>query len=172
MAKTKVTALAEELLEDFLAAHGFELHNIEYVKEGKEWYLRVYIDRIWHGRADGAQTPAPAADGLPGVSLDDCELVSKFLSEKLDALDPIEQNYYLEVSSPGLDRELLREKDFIRFAGQKVVLRLYQPYEKKKTHIGTLAGIENDVITIRNQKGEALAFPKEQVAKIQLESVF
>ena len=188
MAKKKITDLIEEISADFLASNGLELYNTEFVKEGKDWFLRVYIDKLPPEETasaaedtDGALEQAAEA-GTAGdesrmteaqyVSTDDCEKVSRFLSAELDRLDPIEQNYYLEVSSPGMDRALLREKDFIRFAGEQVDISLYKAVDGRKNYEGTLLGLADGNIVIRDGSGAELAFPKEQVAKTKLAVIF
>ena len=166
MAKKKITEIVEEITADFLAEKGLELYNSEFVKEGKDWFLRVYIDRLPKEDADGNVEEEY-------VSTDDCEGVSRFLSSELDRLDPIEQNYYLEVSSPGLDRALIKEKDFIRFSGRMVDISLYKAVDGKKTYQGTLKGLTGDnkiVITDENEK--EIEFPREQVAKTRLAVIF
>ena len=166
MAKKKITEIVEEITADFLVQNGLELYNSEFVKEGKDWFLRVYIDKL----------PKEGADGNVEeeyVSTDDCESVSRFLSAELDRLDPIEQNYYLEVSSPGLDRALLKEKDFIRFCGHMVDISLYKAIDGKKAYQGTLKGLTDDnKIVITDEKGEEIEFPREQVAKARLAVIF
>lgn len=166
MAKKKITEIVEEITADFLGQNGLELYNSEFVKEGKDWFLRVYIDKL----------PKEGADGNVEeeyVSTDDCESVSRFLSAELDRLDPIEQNYYLEVSSPGLDRALLKEKDFIRFCGHMVDISLYKAVNGKKAYQGTLKGLTDDnKIVITDEKGEEIEFPREQVAKARLAVIF
>ena len=166
MAKKKITEIVEEITADFLGQNGLELYNSEFVKEGKDWFLRVYIDKL----------PKEGADGNVEeeyVSTDDCESVSRFLSAELDRLDPIEQNYYLEVSSPGLDRALLKEKDFIRFCGHMVDISLYKSIDGKKAYQGTLKGLTDDnKIVITDEKGEEIEFPREQVAKARLAVIF
>ena len=166
MAKKKITEIVEEITADFLGQNGLELYNSEFVKEGKDWFLRVYIDKL----------PKEGADGNVEeeyVSTDDCESVSRFLSAELDRLDPIEQNYYLEVSSPGLDRALLKEKDFIRFCGHMVDISLYKAVNGKKAYQGTLKGLTDDnKIVITDEKGEEIEFPREQVAKTRLAVIF
>ena len=166
MAKKKITEIVEEITADFLGQNGLELYNSEFVKEGKDWFLRVYIDKL----------PKEGADGNVEdeyVSTDDCESVSRFLSAELDRLDPIEQNYYLEVSSPGLDRVLLKEKDFIRFCGHMVDISLYKAVNGKKAYQGTLKGLTDDnKIVITDEKGEEIEFPREQVAKTRLAVIF
>ena len=162
MAKKKITEIVEEITADFLAENGLELYNSEFVKEGKDWFLRVYIDR---------QETEDKEEVY--VSTDDCEKVSRFLSEELDRLDPIEQNYYLEVSSPGLDRELIKEKDFIRFCGRLVDISLYKAIDGKKTYQGILKGLtEDNSIVITDEKEEEIEFPREQVAKARLAVIF
>lgn len=196
MAKKKITELIEELTTDFLAENGLELYNSEFVKEGKDWFLRVYIDKLpaeqtaskaaEDGNADGApeQEAAEATGGdcksadtetaakMQYVSTDDCEKVSRFLSAELDRIDPIEQNYYLEVSSPGMDRVLLREKDFKRFAGEQVDISLYKAASGRKTYEGKLVGLVDGQIVIIQENGTEIAFPKEQVAKTKLAVIF
>lgn len=174
MAKVKITELAETLLSDFLAENSLELYNIEFVKEGKDRFLRVYIDKM--------QEPG---EEEKYVDTDDCELVSRFLSEKLDEEDPIEENYYLEVSSPGLDRTLFKEKDYKRFAGREVEVSLYAAYEGKKKYEGVLIDLADDILSIETQpapaKGKAKAKPSapervdipfDMVAKTKLKVIF
>ena len=160
MAKKKITELVDELLADFLKECGMELYHSEFVKEGKDWFLRVYIDR------DGSQNENEY------VSTDDCEKVSRFLSKRLDDEDPITQNYYLEVSSPGMDRILYRVKDFARFTGSPVEVSLYKAIDGKKSYSGTLAGHIDDHVVITDEKNNELNIHSEQVAKTQLAEVF
>ena len=165
MAKKKITEIVEEITADFLAENGLELYNSEFVKEGKDWFLRVYIDRQQEEETEDKEEVY--------VSTDDCEKVSRFLSEELDRLDPIEQNYYLEVSSPGLDRELIKEKDFIRFCGRLGDISLYKAIDGKKTYQGILKGLtEDNSIVITDEKEEEIEFPREQVAKARLAVIF
>ena len=166
MAKKKITEIVEEITVDFLAEKGLELYNSEFVKEGKDWFLRVYIDRLPKEDADGNVEEEY-------VSTDDCESVSRFLSSELDRLDPIEQNYYLEVSSPGLDRALIKEKDFIRFCGRIVDISLYKAVDGKKTYQGVLKGLtEDNKIVITDENEKEIEFPREQVAKTRLAVIF
>ncbi len=166
MAKKKITEIVEEITADFLAEKGLELYNSEFVKEGKDWFLRVYIDRLPKEDADGNVEEEY-------VSTDDCEGVSRFLSSELDRLDPIEQNYYLEVSSPGLDRALIKEKDFIRFSGRMVDISLYKAVDGKKTYQGILKGLtEDNKIVLTDENEKEIEFPREQVAKTRLAVIF
>ena len=107
----KVVSLIEDLTADFLKENDLYLWDCEFVKEGRDWFLRVYIDRT-----DGEY-----------VSTDDCEKVSEFISKEMDERDPIEQNYYLEVSSPGMDRELIKPEHFRACIGQDVEVKTYVP---------------------------------------------
>ena len=162
MAKVKITDLTKELLGGFLVQNGLELYDIEYVKEGHDWFLRVYIDK-----AEDAGTE----EGERYVGIDDCELVSRFLSERLDEEDPIEQNYYLEVSSPGLERELKKEADYRRFAGETVAVSLYTAYEGRKKYEGTLLGLEDGVLLLETP-AKRVEIPFDRVAKTKLVFVF
>lgn len=154
MAKQTVKNIVEESLKDFMDDQGYELYNVEFVKEGKDRFLRVYIDRIPHDDK--------------GVSMDDCERVSRFLSEKLDEADPIEEDYYLEVSSPGMDRELIKEEHFERYTGYQVEVRLYQAVDGSKVLVGELLGMNEEEISIKGESGEVINLPKNQVAKTKL----
>lgn len=160
MAKKKITEIIEEISAEFLAQNGLELYNSEFVKEGRDWFLRVYIDKMQE--AQEAQY----------VSTDDCEKVSRFLSAELDRIDPIEQNYYLEVSSPGMDRALLKDKDFVRFAGEIVDISLYKAVDGQKAYQGRLVGIEDGKIIITDEQDNRIEFPREQVAKTKLAVIF
>ncbi len=186
MAKKKITELVEEITADFLAENGLELYNAEFAKEGRDWFLRVYIDKtaeaaeaaraaaeaLRSAEAGDAQQAAAADSPSQYVSTDDCERVSRFLSAELDRVDPIEQNYYLEVSSPGMDRALLKDRDFERFAGEIVDLSLYKAADGKKAFQGRLIGIENGNIVITDEKDKRIEFPREQVAKTKLAIIF
>lgn len=165
MSKIKVKDLAEQILGEFLAENNLELWNTEFVKEGKDWFLRVYIDK-------------PEGSEQEYVDINDCEFVSRYLSDKLDELDPIEQNYILEVSSPGLDRELLKEEHYVRFKGRMVEVKLYKAFEGAKNYEGVLLGLENDILSIevppvkKGQEAKRLDIPFDQVAKTKLAVIF
>jgi ribosome maturation factor RimP len=160
MAKKTVTDLTREILADFLTENGYELYNVEYVKEGKDRYLRVYVDLL------GSDIDAP------GIGIDDCERISRFLGAALDELDPIEQNYWLEVSSPGMDRALLRDEDFARFAGRQVEIRLYKALAGKKTLEGTLVGLADGIISIDTDCGERVNLLRNEAAMTRLKVIF
>ncbi|HVI39113.1 MAG TPA: ribosome maturation factor RimP [Anaerovoracaceae bacterium] len=154
MAKVRIKELVAEELTGFLENNGYELYNVEFIKEGKDWFLKVYIDRM--------------PDSADGISTDDCEKVSRYLSTRLDELDPIEQNYYLEVSSPGMDRALLKESDYVRYAGQFVDVALYQGMNGRKTFFGKLEGIQDGNLVIIDEKENRIEIPMEKVAKTKL----
>lgn len=160
MAKKKIKEIIAELLDDFLEENGYELYNVEFVKEVKDWFLRVYIDKL---PVDGEEQY---------MSIDDCEKISRYLSEKMDEADPIEQNYYMEVSSAGLDRTLLFEKDYTRFAGREVEITLYKAIDGKKVYSGQLVGLINNNLVVKDGKGKETELPFETVAKTKLVVVF
>ncbi len=148
--EAKVWQLAEPLAE----RAGAELIDVEFVKEAGEWYLRLFIDR------------AEAA-----VDHDLCEAVSDLVSAALDEADPIPQSYYLEVSSPGLERPLKRPQDFLRYAGSDVVVKLYAAREGHKEYTGRLIGRDGDGVRIAVAE-EELLFPLESVARVHLKADF
>lgn len=158
MAKIRIKELITEVLEEFLEQNGYELYNVEFSKEGKDWFLRVFIDRT--------------EDSAGGISTDDCEKVSRYLSARLDELDPIEQNYYLEVSSPGMDRALLKDSDYVRYAGRFVDVTLYQGLNGRKTFFGKLIGIEEGNLVLIDEKENRIEIPIEKVAKTKLAVIF
>lgn len=160
MAKKKIKDVIAEILEDFLAENGYELYNVEFVKEVKDWFLRVYIDKM------------PVGEEEQYMDIDDCEKISRYLSEKMDEIDPIEQNYYLEVSSAGLDRTLLFEKDYTRFAGKLVEITLYKAIDGKKVYSGQLVGLINNNLVVKDGKEVLIELPFEAVAKTKLVVVF
>lgn len=144
----------EELLIPIIEEKNLELVDIEFVKEGPNWYLRIYIDKE------------------NGVSIDDCEVISKALEKRLDETDPIEQAYILEVSSPGIDRPLKKEKDFIKYAGEIVDIKLYKPFDGKKEYQGELKGLQDKIITIIEEDGKEISFTQKEIASIRLAVIF
>jgi ribosome maturation factor RimP len=157
MAKKKIKDIAAELLTDFLSEKGLELFNVEFVKEGRDRYLRVYIDK------------PESADGEEAyVDIEECELVSRYLSERLDEEDPIAENYILEVSSPGLDRPLIKEDDYRRYAGRQVDVKLYKAVDGRKQFTAPLIGLADGVVSFKDEKGEGFEIPLEQISKINL----
>lgn len=160
MIKPKIKDLVEKMISGFLEENGLELYSVEFIKEGKNRILRVYIDKRPSGKEETY------------VGTDDCELVSRYLSEKLDEADPIGQSYCLEVSSPGIERELSEQKHFDRYAGRPVELKLYKAEDGRKVRGGILVGLIGGKIVIRDENGRETEFPKEQVAKTVLADMF
>ncbi len=146
----KVLAILEPILEE----KALELADLEFVKEGPNWYLRVYIDK----------------DG--GVTIEDCENVSRILEKKLDEADPIEQAYILEVSSPGIDRPLKKPEHFEKYIGEIIDIKLYKPLEGKKEYQGELKQFDNGVITIIEEDGTEKQFIQKETASVRLAVIF
>ena len=163
MAKKKITDVVAELSGDFLAENGYELYNTEFVKEGRDWFLRVYIDKVQAADQEEPQY----------VSTEDCEKVSRFLSEKLDEADPIEQNYYLEVSSPGMDRPLIRPEHYERYVGEEVEIRLYKAMDGVKNMQGVLESFdkESGAVTV-TVDGKTYELTLADIAKAKLAVIF
>ena len=140
---------AEALLSPIVESNGFELVDVEYVKEAGNWYLRGYIDK-------------PG-----GITVNDCETVSRAFSDRLDDDDFIEDSYIMEISSPGLDRPLKKEKDFARSIGKLVEIRTYRPIEKQKEFCGELTAYDNNSVTI-DEEGTPRTFDKKDIALVRL----
>lgn len=158
MAKEDITARVTEILEGYLAERELDIYRVTYKKEGPSWVLRVFLDK-----------PADAENEY--VSIDECEAVTGYLSDKLDELDIIDRSYNLEVSSPGLDRELIRESDYVRFAGRAVEVKTYEPIGGNKNLEGTLVGKEGDIVII-DTGAERLEIPSQKISKINLAVIF
>lgn len=152
--KEHVEKLVEEILTPILEENKFELVDIEYTKEASNWYLRIFIDK----------------DG--GVTIDDCELVSKSFDNEFEDKDPIKDPYILEVSSPGLDRPLKKDKDFARSLGEKVELKLYKAINKQKEFVGILKSYDDDSITLLLDDGEEWSVARADIAIIRLAIIF
>lgn len=131
-----------------ITENGFELVDVEYVKEASTWYLRVYIDK----------------EG--GITIDDCELVSRAFSERLDKEDFIEDSYIMEVSSPGLLRPLKKDKDFQRSIGKELELKTYRMIDKTKDFKGILKAFDKETITIETEDGEKI-FARSDLALVR-----
>jgi len=140
----------EELLVPIVEKNNYELVDVEYVKEGSNWYLRAYIDK----------------EG--GFSVNDCEKVSRELSDLLDREDFIDESYILEVSSPGLGRTLKKDKDFARSIGEEVELKLYKAVEGQKEFSGMLKGYDEKTVTIGFEENEELIFERKNISLIRL----
>lgn len=149
----RVVDIVEELALPIVGKFQLELVDVEYVKEGKDWFLRVYIDRE------------------NGVDIETCGLVSEQLSDKLDEVDPIQHNYFLEVSSPGAERPLKNKKDFKQAIGKNIFLKTYEPIAGDKSFEGPLLQFDGEVvtmeITIKTRK-KTVEIPYEKVAHARL----
>lgn len=146
---SKITETVLRLAQPVVEQEGCSLWDVEYLREAGTWYLRIYIDKAG------------------GVSIDDCERISRALDPLLDEADPIPESYVFEVSSAGAERELKRPSDFEQFMGSRVELRLYQPFEGSKSFVGTLCGYDKGNVTI-NIAGTEKHFEKEKVAQVRL----
>ena len=144
----------EVMLKPTVEEMGYEIVDVEFVKEGPNWYLRVFVDK----------------DG--GVSIDDCEIISRALEKILDENDPIEQAYFLEISSPGIDRPLKKKEDFIKFNGETVDVKLYRPIEGSIEYTGKLLSYTDDgTVTIETEEKE-ISFEKKDIASVRLAVIF
>ena len=145
----KITEQVWQFAEPVVVEKGCSLWDVEYVREGGEWFLRLYIDK----------------DG--GVDISDCEAVSRAVDPILDEKDPIPESYHFEVCSAGLERALKRPGDFEKFMGAKVLVKLYQPKNGSKELKGELKAYENGDVTIE-QAGTPITLKKQEVALVRL----
>lgn len=141
----KVEARVENLMQEILDGTDFELVDVEYVKE-RDWYLRVFVDKVG------------------GIDLDDCQMLSEKLGEILDKDPIIESAYILEVSSPGIDRVLKKDKDFLREVGKKIDVALYAPIDGKKILVGSLKGRDEKFLYLENFD----PLPRGKIAQVRL----
>ncbi|MCQ2510801.1 MAG: ribosome maturation factor RimP [Lachnospiraceae bacterium] len=141
---------AEAMLMPIIEANNFELVDVEYVKEGSNWYLRAYVDK----------------EG--GITVDDCEIVSRAFSDLLDKDDFIEDAYILEISSPGLGRPLKKEKDYIRSMGKELEIRTFKSINRQKEFYGILTAYDENTVTIEMEDEETMTFQKSDLALIRL----
>ncbi len=140
----KLWDIGHEIVE----AKGFELIDVEFVKESGNWYLRYYIDK-------------PG-----GITLDDCQSISVELGRLLDITDPIPYSYILEVSSPGIERPLKKDKDFLRHIGSFVEIKTFEKIEGKKVFTGNLEDYSDNIVTVKN--GQSYLIPKEKISSAKL----
>lgn len=148
--KEEIESYAENLFLPITQKHGFELVDVEYVKEAGSWYLRVYIDK----------------EG--GIAVDDCEVVSREADPILDTDDCIEESYILEVSSPGLGRPLKKDKDFARSIGEEVEVRLFRAVEGCKEYTGLLNAYDKTTVTLMLEDEKTLVLERSNIALIRL----
>ena len=150
---SKITDLTAQLARPVVEENGCTLWDVEYVKEAGSWYLRVYIDKE------------------TGVSIDDCEAVSRAIDPVLDERDPIPDSYNFEVCSAGLERQLKRPSDFAQFMGSSVSVKLFRSVNGAKEFVGTLTGYEDGAVTIE-AAGATHTFQKNEVAQVRLHVEF
>ena len=151
---SKITEQIEKIAQPITSELALELVDVEFLKEGRNWFLRVYVDN-------------PEAP----IDIDQCALVSEKLSEILDQLDPIEQNYFLEVSSPGAERPLKKEKDFEKAMGKFIYIKTYEPVEDAKEFEGYLKSYDDEQVEIEikiKTRRKLITIAKEKIAVIRL----
>ncbi|MBB6443879.1 ribosome maturation factor RimP [Bacillus benzoevorans] len=154
---SKVTEIVSQLASPIIEDLGLELVDIEYVKEGRDWFLRVFIDK----------------EG--GVDIEECGSVSERLSEKLDEADPIEHNYFLEVSSPGAERPLKKPADIEKAIGKNVYMKTYEPIDGEKAFEGILTAFDGENVTLEikvKTRKKIINIPYEKIAKARLAVTF
>ncbi|MEW6623241.1 MAG: ribosome maturation factor RimP [Bacillota bacterium] len=145
-----ISSRVSELIQAKIEQHDMELVDVEYVKEGKEWYLRVFIDKT------------------TGVTLDDCEFVTRQIEPILDDAGIINSSYILEVSSPGIERPLKKEKDFIRFKGRKVIIKTFMPIQGQKVFTGILKDYNQGTINIVTDNTREFVLSLDKIASANL----
>ncbi|MDF2535495.1 MAG: hypothetical protein K0R18_1654 [Bacillales bacterium] len=151
--KRKVVDIVEELIKQPLIDMNVELVDIEYVKEGKDWFLRIYVDTE------------------NGIDIDTCSDVSEKVSELLDAVDPIEHLYFLEVSSPGAERPIKKKEDFPKYIGKNIFVKLYEPLDGIKTFEGELISFDDNILVIEvkiKTRKKQFSVPYEKIASARL----
>lgn len=153
MQAKEIVRLAEALSMPIINEHNFEFVDAEFVKEGPNWYLRLYIDK----------------EG--GITIDDCELVSRALDAELPE-DITDQPFILEVSSPGIDRALKRDSEYIKYKGRLVDIKLFKAVDGLKEYSGELIGLIDNNVVILDAQGNELRFPKNEVSTTRLSVVF
>lgn len=152
MSKNALVDKLIDLVEPIATELSYELYHLEYVREGNDNYLRIYIDK---------------ENG--GISLEDCEKVSRAVSDMLDAEDPINEGYYLEVSSPGIERTLYTDRHLEKYTGSNVLVKLSGILNGKKKFEGELLGFSSEELRIKNEE-EEISIPRNKVSKVNLKS--
>jgi ribosome maturation factor RimP len=153
LSTSKIKAAVQEMVLPYLSSNGFELVDIEYVKEGSNYFLRIFVDK----------------EG--GIDIDDCGRISEFISEQLDKNDPITDNYFLEVSSPGAERPLRNEEEVRKAIGKHVYITTYEPISGAKEFEGLLLSFDGENAVVRTAKKE-YTIPYAKVAGARLAIVF
>jgi len=153
LAREKVLELVKRVTLPVVQEAGLELVDVEYAKEGGRYYLRIFIDK-------------PG-----GVRIEDCQHVSEKIDRLLDELDPIPQSYFLEVSSPGIDRPLKKAGDYIRFAGRLARVKTFSPVEGRRKFTGRIVGMHGEDVVMQVE-GKEMSIPFKQIASARLEVEF
>lgn len=151
MAKVNTVAKVEEIITPFAQQLGLEIWDVRFLKEGTDWYLRIFIDK----------------EG--GVSIDDCVDLTHAITKPLDDADPISQSYMLEVSSPGVERELTKDEHFVKFIGSPVMLRAIRPINNVRDFNGVLTDYQDKKITVKLQDGEEIVLDKKETSYVKLD---
>lgn len=151
MAKQNTVQRVEEIVKPFADELGLQLWDIKFAKEGSDWYLRIFIDK----------------DG--GVSIDDCVDLTHAITKPLDEADPISQSYMLEVSSPGVERELTKDEHFEKFVGSPVMIRLIRAVDGVRDFKGVMTSYENKKITVKLIDGSEVTFDKKETTYVKLD---
>lgn len=151
---SKVEKIVWKAAEPIAESFGCSIYDVEYVKEGQNYFLRVYIDK----------------EG--GVSTDDCEAVSRALDPVLDEIDPIESAYFLEISSPGIDRKLSRPEHFEAAIGKQIDVRLFSPVNGSKELTGILRGVSDGIMTVETDDGNIVEIEKQKASVVRLAVIF
>lgn len=145
MSRRSVVETVSDILTPYLTENGYELYDVEFIKEDGERYLRVYVDKE------------------PTISLSDCEVISKYLSDKLDSLDPIKEHYYLEVSSPGAERLLKKEADFQKYLNHKVAVQLQRPLDGLSFYTGKLLEKNEVELVLELRPKKTITIPSDRI---------
>ena len=153
LSTSRIKTVVEEMVTPFLSDNGFELVDIEYVKEGSNWFLRVFVDK----------------EG--GIDIDECGRISEFLSEKLDENDPVSDAYFLEVSSPGAERPLKKPEDLVKAVGKHVFITTYEQVDGLKEFEGPLLSFDGEQVSVQAGRKTHL-IPYVKVASARLAIVF
>ncbi|GAC43169.1 ribosome maturation factor RimP [Paenibacillus popilliae] len=153
MSSPNIKSVVESMITPYLEENGFDLVDIEYVKEGSSWFLRIFVDK----------------EG--GIDIEDCGRISEYASQKLDETDPIEDAYFLEVSSPGAERPLKKPQDVAKSVGKHVFITTYEPIGGGKEFEGELVSFDGETMVIQ-VRGKDRAIPYNKVASARLAIVF
>ncbi len=154
MAENKTEKFVRELAEPIARQLDYELVDVEFVKEGSNRFLRIYIDKP------------------DGIMIDDCQRMNDAIEPILDEKDPIPDAYYLEVCSPGLDRPLKTDRDFEKYSGELVEVNLFEALNGEKHYEGELLGRKDGIVEILDENGNKISFPKEKISIIRRVIIF